>query len=102
MRWQSQTGPCGVAFLLPMAMLMASTSLAQTDSVQPLRVGIIGLDTSHVVVLPEFSMTTPTQSTFLEFVWLPPSKEKPGCRGQQDPCRHVHSGIARQVEHQDC
>ena len=50
MRWQSQTGPCGVAFLLPMAMLMASTSLAQTDSVQPLRVGIIGLDTSHVVV----------------------------------------------------
>src|SRR5260370_42122265 len=50
LRWQSQIGPCSVTILLLAAMLLASTSLAQTNSVQPLRVGIIGLDTSHVVV----------------------------------------------------
>jgi hypothetical protein len=50
MRWQPQIGPCSVTILLLAAMLLASTSLAQTNSVQPLRVGIIGLDTSHVVV----------------------------------------------------
>jgi len=35
---------CGVAFLLS-----ASISFAQTESIKPVRVGIIGLDTSHVV-----------------------------------------------------
>ena len=41
---------CGVAFLLSVVLFFASISSAQTESIKPLRVGIIGLDTSHVVV----------------------------------------------------
>ena len=41
---------CGVAFLLSMVSFSASNSFAQMEPAQPLRVGIIGLDTSHVVV----------------------------------------------------
>jgi len=41
---------CGIAFLLSVVLFFASMSFAQTESIKPLRVGIIGLDTSHVVV----------------------------------------------------
>lgn len=37
------------SFLIPMTLLAASSCFAQTDSGQAIRVGIIGMDTSHVV-----------------------------------------------------
>ena len=39
----------GFAFALPLALLFTSMSFAQTDAAPPIRVGMIGLDTSHVI-----------------------------------------------------
>ena len=39
----------GAASLAPVTLFLALSGLAQTETVQPLRVGIVGLDTSHVV-----------------------------------------------------
>ena len=49
MRWHRSLTRGGV-FLIPITLLLASGGFVQTDTAQPLRIGIIGLDTSHVVV----------------------------------------------------
>jgi predicted dehydrogenase len=49
MRWWKQSLACLFAFSIAISLILCSRCLAQADSAKPLRVGIIGLDTSHVI-----------------------------------------------------
>ena len=89
--------------LAAIALLLPLNCFPQTDSSAPIKVGIIGLDTSHVIAFTK-AFNDPSDKDHVPGLRVVAAYKggSPDVESSWKPRGQIHRGIARPVEDRNC